>query len=78
MASAQEAFVFQSWVMTKVDKQTQFAAGRAKIIQDLRAVLIDQGGNSFDFGDDLIVANEIRVEYLNQRVTAILQTLRWF
>jgi hypothetical protein len=78
MASGQESFVFQSWIMAKVHKQTQFAAARAKVIQDLRAVFIGQDGNSLDFDDDLIVANEIRAECLKQLATAILRTLRWF
>jgi hypothetical protein len=77
-APGQEALVFQSWVMAKVREQTQFASGRAQIIQDLRAVLITQDGDAFDFENDFVVANEIWVECLDQSAGAILQCLGSF
>ncbi len=40
-------------------------------------MLIYQLGNCFDFNDDLVAANEIRTECLNQCAAAILQRLRW-
>ena len=39
-------------------------------------MLIGQGGDSFDLADDLIVANEVRGERLNESTPAILQSLR--
>ncbi len=74
MVSPEETFVFDSWVMAEVHKQAQFAAGCAEVIQELCAVLIDQGGDGFDFEDDL--ANEVRGERLNESTPAILQSPR--
>jgi hypothetical protein len=54
------------------------AVGCAEIIQDFRAVLIAQMRDRFDFENYFFVANEIRVECLNQCAAAILQRLRWF
>ena len=62
--------------MAEVHKQAQFATGCAEVIQELRAVLIDQGGDGFDFEDDLVMANEVRGERLNESTPAILQSPR--
>ncbi len=78
MASRQEAFVFQSWIMAKVDHETKLAASCAEIVKELSSMLVHQLGDCFDFNDDLIVANEVRVECLNQSAAAILQCLRRF
>lgn len=40
-------------------------------------MLIYQLGNCFDFNNDLVIANEIRTECLNQCAAAILQRLQW-
>jgi hypothetical protein len=64
--------------MAEVHQQTELAAGCTEIIQDLRAVLIAQLRDRLDFEDYFFVANEIRVECLNQCAAAILQRLRWF
>src|SRR5437773_5513538 len=76
MASRQEALVFQSWIMAKVDQETQFAAGCTEMVKELSSMLAYQFGDCFDFKDDLIVANEVRTEGLNQSASAILQCLR--
>ena len=76
LVSAEEAFVFHSWIMTEVREQAQFAAGCAEIIQELRAVLIGQGRDGFDLEDDLVVANEVGCKRLNESAAAILQGLR--
>ena len=78
MASRQEALVFQSWIMAKVDQETQFAASCTEIVKELSSMLVYQFGDCFDFNDDLIVANEVRTEGLNQSAAAILQCLRRF
>jgi hypothetical protein len=65
LASGQETLVFQSRVMAEVHEQTQLATGCAEIVEELRSMLIYQLGNSFDFNDDLVIANEIRTECLN-------------
>jgi hypothetical protein len=77
LASGQEALVFHSRVMAEVHEQTQLATGYAEIVEELRSMLIYQLGNCFDFNNDLVVANEIRTESLNQCAAAILQRLRW-
>ena len=76
LVSAEEAFVFHSWIMTEVREQAQFAAGCAEIIQELRTVFICQGGDGFDLEDDLVIANEVRGERLNKSTSAILQSPR--
>lgn len=78
MASRDETFVFEPWIMTKVYEQTELAAGRAEIIQDLCAVLIAKCRDGLDFNNDFVVANEIRTECLHQRAPAILQSVRQF
>ena len=40
-------------------------------------MFIYQLGDCFDFNDDLVVANEIRTECLDQGAAVILQRLRW-
>jgi hypothetical protein len=78
LASGQEALVFESRVMAEVHEQPQLATGCAEIVEKLRSMLIYQLGDCFDFNDDLVVANEIRTECLDQCAAAILQRLRWF
>jgi hypothetical protein len=56
--------------MTEVHEQTKFTAGCVEIVQELRAVLIDQRRNSFDFDNDFAVTNEIGRECLNKRTVA--------
>jgi len=63
--------------MAEVHEQTQLAAGCAEIVEQLSSMFIYQLGNCFDFDDDLVVANEIRTEFLNQSATAVLQCLLW-
>ena len=77
LASGQEALVFHSRVMAEVHEETQLATGCAEIVDELRSMLIYQLGNCFDLNDDLVVANEIPTECLNQCAAAILQRLRW-
>ena len=78
MGPGQEALVFESRIMAEVHEQTQLATGCAEIVEELRPMLIYQLGNCFDLNDDLVIANEIRTECLNQCAAAILQRSRWF
>src|SRR6266568_1775143 len=73
MSPRQEAFVFQPWIMAEVDEQAQLAVCGTKIIQKLRPMFINQRRNSFDLENDFLVADEIRIEPLNERATAVLQ-----
>src|SRR6266487_949620 len=75
--SGDEALVFHFGIMAEVHEQTECAAGCAEIVQQLRAMLIGQGRDGFDFDNDRTVTNEVRHERLNER-TAILQGLRRF
>lgn len=74
LASREEALVFQSRIMAEVHQPTELAAGCTEIIQDLRAVLIAQLRDRLDFENYFFVANEIRVECLNQCAAAIYAT----
>src|SRR6266496_1107056 len=76
--SGDEALVFHFWIMAEVHEQTECAAGCAEIVQQLRAMLIGQGRDGFDFDNDRTVTNEVRHERLNERMAAILQGLRRF
>jgi hypothetical protein len=62
LASGQEALVFHSRVMAEVHERTELATSCAKIIQDLRAVLIAQLRNGLDFENYFSVADKIRVK----------------
>src|ERR1700681_3824264 len=76
MLSGDEALVFHFGIVAEVYEQPEFTAGGAKIVQKLRAVLIDQCRNGFDFDNDPIVADEIGGERLNESTVAISQGLR--
>ena len=78
MRSGQQALIFHSWIMAKVDQEIQLAASCAEIVRELSSMLVHQLRDCVDFNDDLIVANEVRTEGLNQSAAAILQCLRRF
>jgi hypothetical protein len=63
--------------MAEVHEQPQLATGCAEIVEKLRSMLIYQLGDCFDFNDDLVVANEIRTECLDQGAATIFQRSRW-
>src|ERR1700704_2346878 len=71
MLSGDEALVFQFGIVAEVYEQPEFTAGGTEIVQKLRAVLIDQCRNGFDFDNDPVVADEIGGERLKEGLVAI-------
>jgi len=45
--------------VTKIDQQAELEIGRAKIIQKLSSMLIDERRDRFDLNDDPVVADEV-------------------
>ena len=60
LVSWKKPLVFKSRIMAEVYEQSQFAARRAKIVQHLGAMFIDQGGHRLDLYDNLLVVEKIR------------------
>jgi hypothetical protein len=68
-----KTFVFELWVVAEIDQQTELEARRAEVIQQLRPMLVGEGRDCFDFNDDLIVADEVRLIDLPESSAAIAQ-----
>ena len=68
-----EPFILNFWVMAEVDEQTELEIGCAKVVQDLRPMLVGEYRNGFDFHDDLLVAYKIRLINLSESSSSVIQ-----
>ena len=70
--SSNDAFYFSFGNMAEIDEQAGPETCRLEMIVKFGAVLVDQLGDSFQFHDDRVVANQVRDVILPQKMIVVL------
>ena len=68
-----EAFDDDAVLGSKIDEQTEFHTGGFEVVDELRAMLVGESRDGFEFKDDLVAANHIRDEGVAQLAALVGQ-----
>ena len=67
------ASVLQAWIVSKIYEKTKLKSGCVQVVQELRAMLIGQRRDGFQFNDNFLEANIICFVSLLQYPTTIAE-----